>query len=249
MPFAVALLVSLGTALLGWAGKGLTRDGAAAATAVGTVILTLTGWAGALVLGAFFVPSTLVGRLAGGTPEIRTAAQVFANGAPAMAGSLLELAAPGLGLWIVTTSLAAAGADTWATAFGRLSPNDPVLLGTCRRVPPGTSGGVSLVGSLGAAGGALLVAAAGAGALGDRGWLGPALGIGIGGMFLDSALGGWGQAGFRCPDCGAATERRGRHCDSPAIRERGWGWLDNNGVNLLTTLAAALAGAVVWRGF
>jgi uncharacterized membrane protein len=249
MPIALALPVSLATALLGWAGKGLSRDGAAAATVIGTVVLTLTGWAGALVLGAFFVPSTLIGRLTGGPPEIRTAAQVVANGAPAMAGSLLELRVPGLGLWIVTSSLAAAAADTWATALGRLSRNHPVLLGTRRRVPPGTSGAVSLLGSLGATGGALLVAGAGAGALRDTGWLGPALAIGIGGMFLDSGLGRWGQARFRCSVCGAATEHRGPHCGSPAILEQGWGWLDNNAVNLLTTLAAALAGTIIWVGF
>jgi uncharacterized protein (TIGR00297 family) len=246
MEFVSATALALGIALLAWTARSLTLSGAGAAALVGSVILTHCGWAGASVLGAFFLPSTAVGRLGRGRGEIRTATQVLANGGPAFLGSLGEPLAPGLGLWIVTASLAAAAADTWATALGTRSRREPVRFGTARRVPPGTSGGVSLLGTFGALFGAGIVAGTGALVLRQPDLFWTATGIGFGGMFLDSALGAWVQGRYRCPRCDASTEHRKHECGTPTVRETGWKWLDNNGVNLLTTLAAAGAGAAAW---
>jgi uncharacterized protein (TIGR00297 family) len=253
MSVAVAAAVSLGVASGAWWAGALTRAGAAAAVLVGTAILWGTGWAGGAVLGAFFVSASLLGRLAQGRPsasdargERRDPVQVLANGGPAGAFALLGLRHPELGLWIVTASLAAATADTWATALGATSPEDPRDLLSRRRVPRGTSGGVSTRGSLGGAAGALLVAAVGAAVTRQPALLIAGTLIGVGGMFLDSLLGASVQARFRCPACGVASERRRHGCGTSTTLTGGWWWLDNDGVNGMTTLVAALAGAVAW---
>ena len=125
----VAVLLSAG----GWAANALTAGGAAAATVVGFAILDGAGWPGAAVLGAFFILSSAVGRIgaAGGhrvgdaKGERRDAWQVLANGGCAALGAVLARGNPGLALWVVTGSLASAGADTWATAIGARSPDPP----------------------------------------------------------------------------------------------------------------------------
>ena len=53
---------------------------------------------------------------------------------------------PELGLWLVTGTLAAAAADTWATSLGRRSRRPRGCSGRGRAVPPGTSGGMTLLG-------------------------------------------------------------------------------------------------------
>jgi uncharacterized protein (TIGR00297 family) len=265
LPFAPAAGVAAVVALAAWRARTLTRGGAVAAWAVGTAVLLGTGWAGGTVLAAFFVSGSLVSRLerragggAGGGPvrpdtaaaldpkgDCRDAWQVGANGGVAAAAALVGLRDPALGFWLATASLAAAAADTWATGTGALSPRPPRHLLTGCAVPPGTSGGITLVGTLGGVAGALLVAATGA--LAGGGWplLGAAAAAGIGGMFTDSALGAGVQGRFRCPRCDAASEWTRHRCGARTIHVGGVRWLTNDGVNLLATLCGAALGGLV----
>jgi uncharacterized protein (TIGR00297 family) len=246
---AVAAAVSLAALRAGT----LTRSGASAAWVVGTAVLAGTGWKGGGVLAAFFVSSSLVSRSApaprGLDPkgERRDARQVLANGGVAAAGALLGLHDPELGLWLLTSSLAAAAADTWATASGARSPTPPRLVLSGRVVPPGTSGGVTPLGSAGAAAGALMVAATGALAAGRLTLFPAAALVGFGGMVLDSVLGAAAQGRFRCPRCAERSEWRRHRCGSATIHEGGLPWLDNDGVNLAATAAAGCLGWVAWR--
>lgn len=253
MGVGLAVGMSLGVALAAWRAGALTRDGGLAAIVVGTGVLLGAGWGGAAMLAAFFVPSVLVGRAAvlGGRAsdpagEVRTARQVFANGAAAGVGALLEHPFPGLGFWIVCGALAAAAADTWATSLGAFSRTDPRHLLTGRRVPRGTSGGVSIEGTLAALAGAATVAVSGSLAGGGMPLLLPGITIGFGGMLLDSLLGATLQGRFLCARCGEPAERRTHRCGTPARPVGGWRWLDNDGVNALSTTLAALGAAAWW---
>jgi uncharacterized protein (TIGR00297 family) len=237
-------------ALLAWRARSLTAAGAVAAGVVGTLVVLGTGWGGGAVLAAFFVSSSVVGRLSPATPgldpkgERRDAWQVAANGGPAALGALLGLHQPALGLWVVTGSLAAAAADTWATSIGARSRTRPRLLLLGRPVPPGTSGGMTVIGSLGAVGGAALVAATGVAVGAAPALLPVATLVGFAGMVLDSALGATWQGRFRCPSCGVASEWPVHRCGTRTVRQGGLAWLNNDGVNLAATaLAAALTGA------
>ena len=171
---------------------------------------------------------------------------MLANGGVAAAGALLGLRDPGLGLWLLSSALAAAAADTWATAFGARSVAPPRLILDGTPVPPGTSGGVTLLGSAGGAAGALLVSGIGAIAAEILALLPVAALIGFGGMALDSALGAAAQGRFRCDRCGERSEWRVHRCGTPTIHEGGLPWLDNDGVNLIASAAAA---AVAWAAW
>jgi uncharacterized protein (TIGR00297 family) len=242
-------------ALLAWAARGLTGSGAVVAWLVGTLVLLGTGWGGGLVLAAFFVSSTLVSRLAPAPAELdpkgnrRDARQVAANGGAAALLALAGLHDPGLGLWLVTGTLAAAAADTWATAIGGLSRTPPRSVAGWRPVPRGTSGGVTLAGSAGAAAGAALVSAAAVTAGGPPAILPLGTLVGFLGMAADSLLGATLQARFHCPACDRPSEWPVHRCGTPTIHRGGLRWLDNDAVNAAATaLAAALAlAAWAWR--
>lgn len=228
-------------ALAAWRAGSLTAGGAAAGWVVGVMVLIGAGWAGGAVLAAFFVSGSIVS-----SGERRNERQVVANGGPAAAGALLGILDPGLGLWIVTGSLAGAAADTWATGIGTRSPTPPRLLGFGPRVVPGTSGGMTPLGSTGAAAGALVVAAVGALAGRTAALLPLGTLVGFAGMVADSALGAWWQGRFRCTACDEATERRVHRCGAPTEHAGGLRWLDNDAVNLGATLFAAVLAAAAW---
>jgi uncharacterized protein (TIGR00297 family) len=236
---------------LGWQARFLSRSGALAAWLVGAAVLLGAGWPGGAVLLAFFVPSSLVSRWCadpaavslGEKGSCRDAWQVVANGGVAAIGALAGLANPGLGLWLLTGVFAAASADTWATAWGSGSAAAPRMIVTGEVVPPGTSGGITVRGTLGGLGGAALVAATGALVGAGTSLFAAALLIGFLGMLADSVLGARWQGKWHCPRCDAPTERAVHRCGALAEHRRGWARLSNDGVNLAT---CALAGAASW---
>jgi uncharacterized membrane protein len=217
---------------------------------VGTAILWGTGWPGLVALGTFFAGSSAISRLA---PDLtsgldakgarRDAVQVLANGGAAAVGALV----PGAGLWIVTSSLAAAAADTWATSTGGWSRSLPRHLLTFQSVPAGTSGGVTLAGTAGAFAGAASVGAAAAVAAHLPVLFPVALVLGMLGMLADSALGASLQGRFHCDGCDLPTERRMHPCGRLSRPIGGFWWLSNDGVNASATLGAAVAAFAAWR--
>ncbi len=238
---------------MAWRAGTLTAGGAVAASLVGTLVLTGAGWRGGAVLAAFFVSSNVISRVvraparSDAKGDRRDTWQVIANGGPAAAVALLGLDSPSLGLWAATASLAAATADTWATSTGALSTTPPRVFPGGRRVAPGAGGGVTLVGSLGGASGALLVAATGALTGGDPRLLPAGTLIGFAGMLVDSAMGSVLQGRFFCAGCAEPSEWRVHRCGSPTLRVGGIAWLNNDGVNLAMTALAAALGAAAWR--
>lgn len=245
-----AVLVAAGVSSLAWRAGALRRSGAAAAAVVGTLTLVGGGWLAGAVLMSFFLPSSAISRLWPGAADQsdpkgdrRDGWQVLANGGiPAI---ILAFGLPFSSL-AFAAGLAAAAADTWATAVGAHSRRPPRHILTGQVVPRGTSGGVSLLGTAGAALGAALVAAAARPMIGGRGAV-LAFGIGMGGMLLDSALGGSVQGRFHCDRCDRPSERVVHRCGDRTRFLGGWRWMTNDGVNALATLAATLAGWAAWR--
>jgi uncharacterized protein (TIGR00297 family) len=219
---------------------------------VGTLILRGTGWEGGAVLAAVFVSSNLISRTADrplldAKGNRRDAWQVYANGGPAALAAAVAGWDTGLRLWLVTASLAAAAADTWATSVGTRSRVPPRLLWSSHRVPPGTSGGITLAGCIGAAIGALVVASTGA-LVSGRPLLAP-VGtlIGFVGMLADSAVGGALQGRFYCVRCNQPSEWRLHRCGSATELKGGLAWMTNDMVNIVSTGLSLGAAALVWR--
>jgi uncharacterized protein (TIGR00297 family) len=240
-------------ALAGWRTRTLTAPGALAAWTVGMAVLYGTGWQGGAVLAAFFISSSLISRVATTPPLMdpkghqRDHWQVFANGAVAAAGAAVAAIEPDLRLWLVTASLAAAASDTWATSVGSRSPVSPRLIWNQRVVPAGSNGGITLLGTVGAVGGAMIVAGTAAIAAGRPMLLPVGTLIGFFGMLVDSTLGALLQGRFHCPSCQVPSEWTIHRCGSATVQEGGLAWLNNDGVNFLATLVAAAAAWATWQ--
>ncbi len=249
MTLLLASIISGAIASVGWAAKALTHLGAITATVVGTLILWKTGWPGMAALGSFFVGSSLISRLAPDLSVTRLDAkgsnrdswQVLANGGVAALVCTLPFTA-GTALWIVTASLAAAAADTWATSAGGWSRKQPRHILTGQPVPAGTSGGVTLMGTAGAIIGAASVGLSVALVAGQLVLLPITIVVGTLGMVFDSVIGSVWQGRFHCPACSQPTERRIHRCGQHSEPTGGFSWLTNDGVNALATLFAAALG-------
>jgi uncharacterized protein (TIGR00297 family) len=205
------------------------------------------------VLAAFFVSSNLISRI-GRRPlpaalvdtksDRRDLWQVYANGGVAAA---MALGTTGeLSIWLVTAALAAATADTWATSIGTRSTSAPRFMGLGKQVTPGTSGGMTFIGTAAAVLGAAAVSAIGALASGLPAVFPAGTLVGSLGMVIDSALGALVQGRFRCPNCNAASEWRVHGCGQRTLCEGGLGWVDNDMVNFVTTASASVAGLLLW---
>jgi uncharacterized protein (TIGR00297 family) len=265
-PLLIGFLLALLISALAYAVRALDFSGAVAATALGALVFGLGGLDWALVLIAFFVSSSLLSRLAkqrksslqavfskGGR---RDAAQVLANGGIAGGIVLLHALFPQAGvLWAAFAgALAAVNADTWATELGVLSRTPPRLITSGKPVERGTSGGISLIGTLAAAGGALFVGVIAALLTPLEQSLAFVFIAGISGLLgslVDSLLGATLQAIYHCPACSKFTERHPFHtCGTKTSLARGLVWMNNDVVNALCSLAGALvaAGLFLWMG-
>lgn len=255
------LLVAAAIALLARRAGSLSTSGALAATAIGGAAVA-AGWRWGALLVLYFVVMTGLSRLGAAEKSRRTmgivakagrrdAMQVIANGGVFALSALLV---PFAGYPVSATlsiaalgALAASAADTAATEIGTLYGGTPHSFLTLEPVPPGTSGGVSLAGSLAMIGGAFFIALA-AHVLSLTGAVfAVALG-GTAGAMADSLIGASFQERRWCPTCHRATERAVHDCGSITTVAGGLRGLDNDVVNLVATLiggavAAALSNA------
>ncbi|MEM0482195.1 MAG: DUF92 domain-containing protein [Nitrososphaerota archaeon] len=146
-------------------------------------------------------------------------------------------------------AIAAVFADTMATEIGLLQKRDPILIIGFRRVNPGTPGGVSLLGYLGALFSALILIAAYLSLRGSNPLSPQMVGVAViaaslVGTTVDSIIGQLLQGLYRCGACGKITELR-THCGKPARLIKGYRLLDNHAVNILCSLCGAVVGAAV----
>lgn len=284
MAWGLSLLVGLALSsiigLAGYARGALTRSGVLGAVLTGTTIFGFGGLGPAILLIVFFVSSSLLSRYQARRKDQfaaqfqkgsrRDLGQALANGGWAVLlaigyGIAVEPQLQSLWFASYVGALATVTADTWATEIGVLSPSAPRLITTGQVVPPGTSGGITLLGTSAALAGGLLIgiaaliSAALASRLGPSEWAFARGGVvpepllivvagvgGLAGSAFDSWLGATLQAIYYCEFCETHTERRVHRCGRATQRVRGWAWLDNDGVNFLASVLGSLVAALMW---
>lgn len=239
----------------------LRPDGAAGAFLLAAWLLGGGGWSWTLPVLVFFVSSSLLSFAGDNRREEarrltakgsrRDLWQVAANGGiPLLVFSLwLTGWTDTLGWPAFAGALAAAASDTWATEVGTALRSQARLITTGRRVPAGTSGGISLPGTMAALLGALAIGATVA-LLHPEGLPNPLLMAvfavigGLAGSSVDSVLGATLQVHFRLKSDGTVTERK----PAPGVeyeRERGLMWLNNDSVNAVAALTGAFVAAML----
>lgn len=262
MQLLIGFILAIVIALAAWKVGALSRSGALAAVLTGGLIFGLGGLAWAVLLLTFFVSSSALSRafkrrkarmaekFAKGSQ--RDWGQVVANGG---LGALLAIgyaiSRQSEWAWLAFAgAMAAVNADTWSTELGVLSPILPRLITTGKEVEQGTSGGITLVGTLSALGGAALVGIF-AVLFTQPQHLFTLFGIitlaGLLGSLFDSILGATVQAIYWCPTCAKETERHPLHtCGSQTKQVRGWGWFNNDVVNFACSLFGAALASGAW---
>ena len=212
--------------------RGVTRSGAIAGSVASFVLCVSAGLRAFAVLLSVFILSyvaTKLGRVrkeALGTAERaegRKASQIIANLGVGTVAALLSriMGHRAIFLLAMTAAFAEAAADTVSSEVGQAFAEEPRLITNWSRVRAGTDGGVTLTGTVAGGLAALLIGIVSAGA-GLISW--PRVGlvgiVGWLGMLFDSLL-------------GATLERKGI--------------LDNDQVNFLGTLSAAILAILVSR--
>jgi uncharacterized protein (TIGR00297 family) len=171
LPAAVA--ANGAVALAGYLARTVTMPGAVCGAALGSLIVLTVGWGGWVLLLATFGIAVVTSRvglrrktllgIAEARGGRRGAGNAFANTGVAAAAAVLSATsyATGPALVAFVAALAAGGSDTMASEIGKAWGRRTFLFPSLRRVPPGSSGAVSVEGT--AAG---LVGALGLGAVG-----------------------------------------------------------------------------------
>ncbi|MGD2156473.1 MAG: DUF92 domain-containing protein [Anaerolineales bacterium] len=266
MQFVVGFIFGITIAILAWRVGSLNTSGTLAAALTGGLIFGLGGLPWAALLLTFFITSSGLSRSFRNQKHLvsekfskgsqRDWGQVLANGG--LGTALVILTALGLSesgfegwSWIAYIgAMAAVNADTWATELGVLNPAPPRLITTGEKVEPGTSGAVSLYGTLASLAGSVLIGLIAAAFNSSDATLAivtAAIFGGVVGSLIDSLLGASVQAIYYCPACDKMTERHPLHtCGTDTIHTRGWRWLNNDVVNFLASLIGAGLALGVW---
>ena len=244
------VLASLIFAIIALRLNTLTLSGSIGAFVLGVFIFGIGRWKFMIPMGVFFLVSSLLSKIGQKRKEAiktsfgkgskRDIIQVFANGGIPLLLTILWFYSPSE--WLYTAylaSVAAATADTWATEIGFFSKRPPRHSISFKSVEPGTSGGVTLLGILGGFLGSTTIAFCGFLFLPNLIFMKTVVFAGVAASIIDSVLGATLQGSYQCDTCKKTTELS-LHCDSPTTLLKGTRYLNNDGVNLICTIAGSV---------
>ncbi len=259
LPLQLLIGLVLST-FIGWFGyrrEALSRSGWLGAIITGTVIFGFGGLEAGLLLVVFFASASLLTRYKesakievaanfskGGRRDL---AQAIANGGVAtLAALIFGLTQNPIGRVALVGALAEANADTWATELGILSKRLPRLITTGREVAAGTSGGITLLGSIAAAIGAGMIGLLAALFCSDGRLFPIGLLAGAIGALFDSVLGATIQGIYYSDQRHKETEKPIDPDGTPNRLLRGLRFINNDVVNFASTLFVALVAMLLW---
>jgi uncharacterized protein (TIGR00297 family) len=219
----VAVIANLGAAAVGYLAGTVTLVGAVSGALIGIVVIATVGWGGWLMLLATFGIAVAASRIGlgrksklGVAESRRGVANALANTGVALVAAILcaTTYASEMARIAFVAALAAGGSDTVASEIGKAWARRTFLVTSLARVAPGTSGAVSVEGTLaGVSAAVLLGGIAAALGLTKPLYLIPVVASAFAGSTIESVLGAEFEAN---------------------------GVLDNNALNLINTAIAAL---------
>ena len=232
--------------------KLLTKDGILAAILVDVLISISLGNFGFTLLLTFLLLGALSDKVKTKkgqkkqTSDKRNSKQVLANSSVATVLAVIYfLTENNVFAVCFAASLAEALSDTFSSSFGSLATYAYDIV-RMKKIKKGLSGGVSLVGTLfGLLGAAIIALIALSFGCVDAKLLLIIVTSAFLGMLFDSVLGSLLQVKYKCPVCGEITEKR-THCDTDTVHNSGLRCVNNNVVNLLSTLFSAGLAALLF---
>jgi len=267
----IGFILALSIAALAYQRGSLSLSGAAGTVVIGTLIFSSGGLTWAVLLVAFFVSSSALSHYKARAKEPlaekfqkghrRDLGQVLANGGWGALMALAFVFSPQPIFFVAFLgAIATVNADTWATELGVLSKTPPRLITTGRKVPVGTSGGVTLLGTLVALCGALLIgvlaflfqitqsliANSGSFVFVSEGMIVVGAIAGLAGSLFDSVLGATIQATYYCDVDQKETESAMHRCGNKTRLIRGWRWFDNDWVNFCASMFGSFVALAVY---
>lgn len=269
--FLTGVIISLFIGIIAFKADALTKSGTIAAILVGISVFYFGGLDWFLLMSIFFITSMILSRIKNARKEeankdfakggVRDFWQVTANGAiAALSAIAFFFYKDSLFFYSFVAAVSTMTFDTWATEAGILGKSNPFLVTSGKRVRIGTSGAVSLQGTLiGLLGSVVIGVCAyyfftffnsplpGVNIVPSLSlFLLVALAGGFFGSLADSLLGASVQRMYYCTRCKKETECKIHYCSHKTTKIRGIDWFDNDFVNLLASLVGALVGVIVF---
>jgi uncharacterized protein (TIGR00297 family) len=257
----IALLIASGSYLLHF----LSGSGAVSTFLLGTVVFGTGSWEFSLPILLFFILSSLLSKIGktwkqkfadtfqkGGRRDF---GQVLANGG--IAGIIIILwnyFPHDMWYFAFVGSIAAVTADTWATEIGVFSKLPPRNILNFKQVKPGTSGGVTVLGFMGALFGSFVIVFFGS-LVTTRydsfshilPFIAMIIIAGLLGSVVDSIIGATIQSQYQCPNCGKITEKK-IHCQNHATKLiSGFRFIDNDVVNGMCAFSGGLITWIIYQ--
>ena len=228
--------------------NALTTNGIMTALILDLVVSIAFGNMGFCILVCFFGGSLIADKLKMREEKHkhpRSAIQVLANGSLGIVFGILYFIWPSPVFFVAFASVfSEAFADTASSGIGYRSKRTYDVF-RMRKAMAGTSGGMSLRGTLSA-----LISAAFISVISafdsEVGFTEAFIILvsGFCGSIFDSFLGSLLQGKYKCSVCGEYTEEK-IHCSEKAVLQSGFAWMDNSAVNFLSTAFASIISIIL----
>lgn len=247
--FFISLIAGVVISFLSYKAKFLSFGGSVVTFLLAVSIFGIGGIMWAVPILTFFILSSLLSKMGKNAKKryfttfektgIRDQYQVLANGGIGGILVLISYFYYDISLYYAyLISLATATADTWATEIGIIYGKNTIKITNFQKVDPGTSGGITIPGTLAAFLGSLVITFVGY-------LMYPLINIktffmicllGFFASLTDSVFGATIQAQYKCKQCAGFTEKK-YHCNIIAEQISGYTFINNDMVNFLSALS------------
>lgn len=251
--FILAFILALMISIISFKMKFLDFGGSAVTFLLALFIFGIGGWKWTIPILTFFILSSFLSKVAERFSKKDVASifekgsqrdykQVLANGGVPLLIIVLSNLLPLEIDWylVYLLSIAISTADTWSTEFGTLFARNVYLITNFKKVSPGISGGISLIGTLGGVLGSILIV------LSSGFFIELNMKVIVSlpffallGNFFDSLMGATIQVVYKCSVCEKLTEKK-IHCQKDTYYYKGIKLIDNDAVNFVSVLFISL---------